>query len=114
MGSSTDAHCSACGYDTSLLIGRGLRTGDALELCPVSCRVCSEIVTANFKQAPLTCGRCNSTEVMPIISRSRPQEKSSTSSDLRPIDGPYQCPKCGANELRFGTNFGNHPLILWD
>jgi hypothetical protein len=50
VGTSTDAHCFACGYDTFLMLGGGMANHTTHAAWPVSCKVCSSITTANFKQ----------------------------------------------------------------
>jgi hypothetical protein len=63
LGTSTDAHCFACGYDTFLILGGGMMNHTTYAAWPVSCKVCSAITTANFEQTPLACEACNSTNV---------------------------------------------------
>ncbi len=67
MGTSTDAHCFACGYDTFLMLGGGMADHTTYAAWPVSCRACSSITTANFKEKPLVCSRCGSADVTPIM-----------------------------------------------
>jgi hypothetical protein len=117
MGSSTDAHCFACGYDTFLMLGGGMANFTTYAAWPVSCNVCSAITTANYKQSPLVCVECKSTNVIPMTD---PQEWKGDGetienwSDLTLTNGHYRCPKCGEFELRFGTNAGGHGKIMWD
>lgn len=114
MGSSTDAHCFACGYDTFLLIGGGMESHRENSRWPVSCRKCSAITTANYKKAPLICDECNTSEVTPIDDPSMWQGDSGTANAIGPRDRHYRCPKCGQFELRFGTDAGEHGIVLWD
>jgi len=94
MGSSTDVHCSACGYNEQLLVGGGFQ---GQNFRPVSCPQCVAITTANYNVRPLVCSQCKSPDI----------------SELSETD-PCHCPKCGAFELRFGTNVGRHGPVLWD
>jgi hypothetical protein len=89
---------------------------------PVSCTVCAAITTANFKQSPLVCKGCESSDVTPLT---EPQAWKGDGNvietwgwlDPDPLtltDGHYRCPKCGEFELRFGTNVGGHRKVDWD
>lgn len=93
MGSSTIAHCNACGYDTGQLpTGGGIRNFRTYDAEPVHCARCHEVTLANVKQSPLVCLKCGGSEVT-----------------LLPGEGLSVCPKCGKAELRF-QNGG----IRWD
>jgi hypothetical protein len=93
MGSSTIAHCDACGYDSNtLLTGGGMRNHQTYDARLVSCPQCREITTANFKATNLTCLKCGGTEITPVVGR-----------------GPALCPKCGKAKLRFQDGG-----IMWD
>lgn len=117
MGTSTDAHCFACGYDTFLMLGGGRANHTTYAAWPVSCKVCSAVTTANFKQSPLVCQKCQSSNVTPMTD---PQEWKGDGKvienwgTLTLTDGYYRCPKCGEFELRFGTNVGGHGMRMWD
>lgn len=93
MGSSTIAHCKACGYQSdTLMTGGGMRNFQTYDARPVHCRQCQAVTTANFKEPKLTCLRCSSAEVTPLVGC-----------------GPTICPKCGKTELRFQDGG-----VLWD
>jgi hypothetical protein len=117
LGISTDAHCFACGYDTFLILGAGMLNFTTHAAWPVSCKVCSAITTANFKQTPLVCGACDSTNVAPMTD---PHEWNGDGEiierwdDLTLTSGHYRCPKCDKLALRFGTNEAGHQTVLWD
>jgi len=57
MGSSTDVHCFACGYDQRLLIGGGFR-GELI--WPISCPHCAATTTADFSESQPVCFVCKS------------------------------------------------------
>jgi hypothetical protein len=117
LGTSTDAHCFACGYDTFLILGAGMMNFTTNASWPVSCKVCSAITTANFEQTPLACEACNSTNVGQMTD---PHEWNGDGDvitswgDLTLTSGHYRCPKCDKLELRFGTNEAGHQIVLWD
>jgi hypothetical protein len=121
MGTSSDAHCFACGYDAYLILGAGRSNHETYAAWPVSCTQCAEVTTANHKMTPLTCEKCRSSDVLPFTERSvwsgDGQEKIMWGM-LRPrlilTDGHYRCPKCFKFELRFGTNTGGHPIVDFD
>ena len=117
MGMSTDAHCFACGYDTALMLGGGMANHTTYAAWPVSCKRCAAITTANFKQLPLICQGCESSDVHP------PADLQWWTGDGNVIEswdtltltnGHYRCPKCGEFELRFSTNAGGHSTVMWD
>jgi hypothetical protein len=116
MGSSTDVHCFACGYDQQLLIGGGFR-GQA-SWWPVSCPHCAAITTANARQAPQVCSACKSPDVLeltdPRVSGQQIENAAFDAEDSGLPSGRCRCPKCGEWELRFGTNVGKHFPIMWD
>ena len=117
MGTSTDAHCLACGYDTFLMLGGGMRNHTTYAAWPVACKVCSAVTTANFKQSPLMCEKCESENVTQITDRHEWQGDGKvivTWGKLTLTDGHYRCPQCGEFELRFGTNAGGHGMVMWD
>ncbi len=117
MGSSSDAHCFSCGYDTSLFLGAGRANFTTYAAWPVSCSVCAAVTTANFKQTPLACEKCHATDVLPFTDRSiwnGDGEETEMWSELRLTNDHYRCPKCSKFELRFGTNAGGHNLIDFD
>jgi len=112
MGTSTDAHCYACGYKTFLMLGGGLANHTTYAAWPVSCKVCSAVTTANFKQSPLVCEACGGADVIPLTDpaiRKGGSEVVEGWGDLTLTDGEYKCPRCGEFALRFG-----HGHILWD
>ena len=117
VGTSTDAHCFACGYDTFLMLGGGMTNHTTYAAWPVTCPACSAITTANYKQSPLICQKCEASNVTPIAD---PQlwkgdgNAIETWGELTLTDSHYRCPKCGEFELRFGTNVGGHGRIMWD
>ena len=117
MGTSTDAHCFACEYDTFLRLGGGMSNHTTFAAWPVACKVCSAVTTANFKRLPLVCLKCDSGNVTPM---SDPQEWKGDGkiaqnwSNLTLTDGHYRCPKCGKFELRFGLNATMHDIVSWD
>jgi hypothetical protein len=116
VGTSTDAHCFACGYDTFLMLGCGM-ANHRYVAWPVCCKGCSAITTANFGQSPLICEECKSFNVVPITNANvwkGDGKVIETLGDLTFTEGHYRCPKCGKIELRFGTNFGGHDEIIWD
>jgi Zn finger protein HypA/HybF involved in hydrogenase expression len=121
------------------MLGGGLANHATYAAWPVTCRVCAAITTANFKQLPLVCERCESRDVIPLTepqvwkgdgnlietwrmvwgSTAGPLIPSSAqmrlnSTHLTLTDGHYRCPKCGEFELRFGTNAGGHRKVDWD
>lgn len=115
MGSSTDAHCFACGYETLLQLGGGMRTHRTFVSWPVSCKSCQAVTTANVRERPLLCRTCRSSDVLPMDDASVWQGDGGATEawgDLVLTDGHYRCPKCRAFALRFGAT-GYKP-ILWD
>jgi hypothetical protein len=119
MGTSTDAHCYACGYDTSVLVGGFLPGPNRAPYCawPVSCKVCSAITSANFEQSPLVCEACGCADVVPVTDPAMRKGGSKVVEgwgDLALTDAEYKCPRCGEFALRFGTNVGGHSHIMWD
>lgn len=92
---------------------------------PVSCKVCAGVTTANFKQSPLICQICKSSDVTPPtdpgwwngdgnVIESWPMSRRMGGDALTLTNGHYRCPKCGEFELRFGTNAGGHALVMSD
>lgn len=84
---------------------------------PVSCRACSSITTANFKEKPLACSQCGNPDVIPITDPTICKggtEVVESWGDLALMDGEYKCPRCGEFALRFGTDAGGHGQTLWD
>jgi hypothetical protein len=117
MGHTSDAHCFACGYDKPLPLGAAMTNHAEHAAWPVTCRSCSAVTTANFKQSPLTCLECGSTDVLPFTDRTLWKgdgKQSDMWGDLTLTDGHYRCPKCRALELRFGSNAGGHSKIFFD
>lgn len=117
MGTSTDAHCFACGYDTFLILGSGMANHTTYAAWPVVCKGCSAVTTANFKQLPLTCGKCTTENVTLMTDRQEWKGDGKVIvnwGNLTLTDGRYRCPKCDEFELRFGTNVGGHGMIMWD
>ena len=117
MGTSSDAHCFHCGYDTFLILGAGLSNFETHASWPVSCPNCAPITTANYKKPPLACDKCGSTEVMPVSDRliwKGDGKRNEQWGELTLTDGHYRCPICGLYELRFGTGVGGHPIVTWD
>jgi DNA-directed RNA polymerase subunit RPC12/RpoP len=117
LGTSTDAHCFACGYDTFLMLGGSMANHATYAAWPVSCTVCSAITTANFKQSPLVCQECKSNNVIPVIDPHVWKGDGGIIErwgDLTLTDEHYRCPKCSELELRFGTNVGGHGKMMWD
>ena len=93
MGSSAIAHCSACGYQSGLLMtGGGIRNFRVFDARPANCARCQTITWANVKAQPLACQKCGGTEVILLAN-----------------NGVSSCPKCGERhlELRDGG-------LLWD
>ena len=117
MGTSTDAHCLACGYDAFLILGAGMLNFQTDAAWPVRCKRCAAIMTANFRQAPITCEGCESQDVVPASNRGEWKGDGKVIEawdELALTDGHYRCPKCDKFELRFGTNQGGHNKIMWD
>src|ERR1035437_3421956 len=117
MGSSSDAHCFACGDDTFLMLGGGMANHTVYAAWPVSCNVCAAVTTANFKNTSLVCEKCQTTEVIPFTDPSvwrGDGEETMRWGDLRLADGHYRCPKCAKFELRFDTDVGGHEKIMFD
>jgi predicted RNA-binding Zn-ribbon protein involved in translation (DUF1610 family) len=121
MGSSTDAHCYNCGLDEPLKIGGGMRNHETYAAWPVSCPVCKTVTTPNTKATPLTCLKCGSEGVEQFDAPMNWRGDGVAAvrwgmfeSSLTLTDGHYRCPHCGEFELRFGTNYGQHPAISWD
>jgi hypothetical protein len=117
MGTSTDAHCFACGYDAFLRLGGGMSNHTWYAAWPISCRKCSAITTANYKRSPLVCESCESTNVAPITDPAIWKGDGETVeqwAELTLTDCEYRCPRCGEFALRFGTNASGHGQILWD
>lgn len=122
MGTTTDAHCFACGYDTFLSVGGGRANHATYAAWPVWCKTCGYVTTANFKKSPLVCGQCKGTEVI------KPTDKEWWKGDGQIIErwgwldpdaltltsGHYRCPRCGEFQLRFGTDAGGHGRVMWD
>jgi len=117
VGSSIDAHCFACGYDTFMWLGGGMESFKVFAAWPVACKHCSAVTTANFKQSPLICQACES---IGVVKMTDPHEWNGDGKvienwfDLTLTDGHYRCPKCDKFELRFGTNVGGHDKVMWD
>jgi hypothetical protein len=114
MGTSTDAHCFACGYDAFLRLGGGMANHTWYAAWSVSWRKCSAITTANYKQSPLVCESCESTEVVPMADpavRKGGGKAVERWGELTLTDGEYRCPRCGEFSLRFGTNAGGHTVL---
>ena len=117
MGTSTDAHCFACSYDSFLMLGGGRANHSTYAAWPVSCRNCSSITTANFKASPLACTECGSEDVAPMTDPAMRKGGSKVVerwADLALVDGEYRCPQCGQFALRFGTNAAGHGRVRWD
>ena len=121
VGTTTDAHCFACGYDTFLRLGGGMANHTTYAAWPVSCKMCAAVTTANFKQSPLICQACKSREVIPPTDLQwwrgdgNVVESWGMGGDaLTLTSGHYRCPKCGEFELRFGTNASGHAMVMWD
>lgn len=122
MGSSTDAHCFACGYDTFLMIGGGMANWTTYAAWPVSCNTCKAVTTANFKELPLICEECGSHDVISPTDLQWWKGDSDviqswnlmSGNGLMLTNGHYRCSNCGQFELRFGTEAGGHGMVLWD
>lgn len=117
MGTSTDAHCFACGYDTFLMLGGGRQNHRTHAAWPVTCKGCSAVTTANFRALPLACLECGGPDVVPVTDRSQwtgDGVQTQMWGDLRLTDGHYRCPKCGVFELRFGTDAGGYGKVMFD
>lgn len=129
MGTSTDAHCSVCGYDTFLMLGGGMSNHTTYAAWPVSCKTCAAVTTANFKESPLVCQRCKSRDVIPPTDLQFWKGDGNVTESwggkwwkgdggmddaLTLTNGHYRCPKCGKFELRFGTNAAGHAMRMWD
>lgn len=118
VGTSTDAHCFACGYDTFLLIGGGMLDHLKNVAWPIYCKSCNAITTGNHKQEPLTCKACNTMDVVPINDPSVWLGDNEGTCEmwgrLKLVDGHYRCPKCAQFRLRFGKNAGGHGKLSWD
>lgn len=116
MGTTTDAHCFACGYDTFLSLGGGM-TDPTYAAWPVSCRTCAAVTTADFEHIPLSCEECKGGDVTPPTDRQWWKGDGhvfESWGELTLTSGHYRCPRCGEFELRFGTNVGGHREIMWD
>ena len=117
LGKSSDAHCFACGYDKFLMLGAGMRNDTTHAAWPVSCEVCSEITTANYKQTPLVCDRCGTTNVLfindPEVWKGDGESRGNVGR-FETHGRNYQCPRCEDFALRFGTNAGGHGRIHFD
>ena len=117
MGRSTDAHCFACGYDKVLMVGSTRANFRTHAAWPVSCHDCAAITTANFMQKPLKCQKCSGGNVVPVADRSQWRGDGEIEvgwGEMSLTNGHYRCPKCGAFELRFGTNACGHESELFD
>jgi Zn finger protein HypA/HybF involved in hydrogenase expression len=114
MGHTTDAHCFACGYDTALRVGGTMASFKVYSAIPVSCRNCAEITTANIRKLPLLCAKCHATGVVEMNKHKLQNECNDPDSDIDSLEGHYLCPKCGAYQLRFGTNVGKHIRMRFD
>lgn len=121
VGTTTDVHCFACGYDEFLTLGGGMANHKTHAAWPVSCKTCEAVTTANFKQSPLTCLECKSLEVIPPTDlewwKGDGHVVESWGTGGEPLElnsGHYRCPKCGEFEMRFGTNAGGHEHRMWD
>ncbi|WP_156947001.1 hypothetical protein [Afipia birgiae] len=121
VGFSTDAHCFACGYDIFLMLGGNRANHTTYAAWPVTCKMCAAVTTANFKQSPLTCQECDSGDVIPPIDPQWWKGDGDVNENwgmgrnaLTLTNGHYRCPKCDEFELRFGTNAGNHAMIMSD
>ena len=99
------------------MLGGGMANHTTYEAWPVTCKDCSAITTANFKQTPLVCEVCKSDNVAKITNPHEWKgdgEVFESWGDLTLTNGHYRCPKCDKLELRFGTNVGGHGGIMWD
>ena len=113
MGSSTQARCRSCGYDSDMLIvGSGMMEGNLY--WPVICEKCEEVTTANFERPRLQCRKCRTTRVI-RISASKVWKGDGNIvqewGDYFVTDGHYQCPKCKKFELEFGES---DIQVQWD
>ena len=79
MGTGVYAKCRACGYRDELRLGAG--RSDFLDRAewPVWCDDCGKMDTTNYKQRPLSCYHCQSTNV------TRPEAKKNTRMKLEPV-----------------------------
>ncbi len=117
VGTSIDAHCFSCDYETFWVLGAGRADFQTRLDWPVSCSNCRAITTADYKQAPLACKQCNSTEVVKV------NDAANTFGDGERVErwenqiltnGHYRCPKCDRFELRFGTYHSGFSSISID
>jgi len=112
VGTSADAHCTSCGYHTSLALGGGMVDHATYAAWPVVCDSCSAVTTANFEQTPLVCEECNGSKVIPMSDGRNWRGDGEVVVDWGELiltDGHYRCPKCGAFELQFVRGD-----VMWD
>ena len=105
MGSSTSVLCDNCGYNVVLMLGGGRLNHTTYAAWPVTCFRCWAATTANFKNLPLTCIDCQSTDVLPFndakLWKGDGEVTETWEDELDLTSGHYRCPKCGKYELRF-------------
>ena len=104
MGSQVEAICQ-CGLKKKILIGGNRANFRYTQYFPCICINCNDIVQANLKAETLECPHCNSTDVIPYISRELIGKKGkkvvAQSFDDILTDGNYKCPKCKEMTLHF-------------
>lgn len=117
MGTSTDAHCYACGYDDMQLIGSGRTDMETNLRWPIICNHCQRVTTANLKASIPRCNKCESSDLSalddPANFRGDGGAVAVRWGKMELRDFSFLCPKCSAFEMRMGTN-PTQRFIDWD
>lgn len=119
MGSQVKATCQ-CGYETSILIGGGLKNHTTTCYFPCLCDNCHNIVQVNLLAETTSCPQCQAPNPIPyddtrligsLGNRKVDQwnVQARLGRELILTDGKYRCPKCGGMSLEFVG-----PTLLWD
>ena len=110
MGCSVVATCSACGFDSGLLmIGGGMDTFTTLFAFPAYCKACDALVVVNMLDSPRRCVRRHREEPTPYGDASLQGTPganvvaswSHAGQHLELTDGAYFCPGCHRLALTF-------------
>ncbi|MFB1490910.1 MULTISPECIES: hypothetical protein [unclassified Thiocapsa] len=118
MGCSVVATCSACGFDSGLLmIGGGMDTFTTMFAFPAYCKACDALVVVNMLDSPRRCRKRHREEPKPYTDPAlmgAPGANvvaswSHAGQLLELTDGSYFCPGCH----RFTLSFHDGGLA-WD
>jgi len=105
MGFLLDGTC-ACGHAVrGLTVGVGMKHGPETWLSPCACARCRAIVSANVRADPVTCPKCRSKSVVPLVDPGAGCEDDEAFPSCQAseplMERAFACPKCGAKALRF-------------